>query len=210
VTVGIPDEITTIADDAAELIAHPLRRDVAVATESPGVYTWTHGELEALVRICSAEVQLLEGLAHDLITERLLSTAVGAQLDQWGKRLGCERYGLGDEDYRALLYVWIAAQHSDGQAQLIQKVVRLLMGAAAVLYGQSGEAHFTISWDLATPSTATRRALLERILNMAVALGVGWTAVEGDSDGFFGFSENACPNCLGFDQGGLSDLITQV
>jgi hypothetical protein len=198
VTVGIPDEITTVADDAADLIAHPLRGDSAV------------GELEALVRICAAEVQKVEGLAHDLITGRLLSSAVGAQLDQWGRRLGCERYGLGDEDYRALLYVWIAAQHSDGQAQLIQKVVRLLMGADSVDYAQSGDAHFTLSWALATPSTDTRRTLLERILNMAVALGVGWTAAEGDSAGYFGFDGNPDPNCLGFGLGGLSELISQV
>jgi hypothetical protein len=196
-TAGIPDERTDVADQAAALILSQFKHVPA-------------GALEALERIICAEVQKAESITHDLITMRLLSTAVGAQLDQWGRRLGCLRLGMGDDDYRALLYCWILVLHSDGQAGTIQEIVRRLAGATSVSYSQSGRAHFVLSYDLATPTTATRRAMIETALEMAACLGVSWTVTEGDSAGYFGFSENTDPACKGFDQGGLSAVTAQV
>jgi hypothetical protein len=205
-TAGIPDERVDVADQAAALILSQFKR----LQTFTGGRTYVCGELEELERICCAEVQQAESITHDLITMRLLSTAVGAQLNQWGRRLGCLRMGMGDDDYRAMLYCWILVLNSDGQAGTLQEIVRRLAGATSVSYNQSGRAHFVLSYDLATPTTAARRELIETALEMAACLGVSWTVTEGDSAGYFGFSENTDPACKGFDQGGLSALVAQV
>jgi hypothetical protein len=199
-------ERTDVPADGAALILSQFKR----LQTFTGGRTYVCGELEELVRICCAEVQQAESIAHDLITERLLSTAVGVQLDQWGRRLGCSRLGLADADYRAMLLCWILVLGSHGKASTIQEIVRRLAGAVSVSYRQAGLAHFVLSYDLATPTTADRRALIETALEMAAAVGVSWTVTEGDTAGWFGFSEDATATSLGFDQGGLSALAAQV
>jgi hypothetical protein len=193
----VPAERTDVADQTAALLAHPLR----------GV---TVGQIEELVRIVGAEVQLAESLVHDLITERLLSTAVGVQLDQWGARLGLARTGMGDDDYRAALRTWIMVLLSDGCAERICEIVRRFSGASTVIYRQAGMAHFVVTYDVATATTAQRRLLINQALELATLVGVSWTATEGLTAGYFGFSGNPDPNCKGFGEGGLSALVSQA
>lgn len=202
-TAGIPDSlVVTMPDDAAALVLSQFHHGTTDGR------SWTYGPLEDLVRILTAEVALAEGITHNLITERLLSTAVGAQLDQWGRRLGCARLGMGDDDYRAMLYTWIMVLTSHGDAATIQEIVRRLSGATGVIYRNAGRAHFMITYDLATPTTAQRRALIEQALERAACLGVSWTVTEVDSAGYFGFGEDA--DAMGFDQGILGQVVAQV
>jgi hypothetical protein len=197
---AILPERTDVADDGASLIAHPLIR------ESGG----NCGELEALVRIMCDEVQLLESVAHDCITGRLLSSAVGVQLDQWGSRVGLPRLGLGDEDYRKRIRTWLMCLYSDGRVELICEIVQRLTGAATIRYTQSGTAHFVLEYVLAAPTDATQRWMVNEALLLATPAGVSWTVVEGDIDGWFGFSEDTDPLSKGFDEGGLSEVVSQV
>lgn len=192
----VPTERTDVADQAAALLAHPLRGNAAV------------GPLEELVRIIGAEVQLAESIVHDLITERLLSTAVGVQLDQWGNRLGLARTGMGDDDYRAALRTWIMVLLSDGCAERICEIVRRLSGAATVIYRPAGMAHFVLTWAVDTATSEQRRLLIEQALHLATLAGVSWTATEGLTEGYFGFAGNPDPNCLGFGEGGLAALVS--
>lgn len=204
-TAGVITERTDVRGDCSDRILSQFQHRVYDGR------AWTYGPLEQLVRYIGDEIQLAESLTHDLITERLISTAVGAQLDQWGRRLGCKRLGMSDADFRALLYVWIAVLTSHGRASELQEIVRRLAGAASVSYRQAGRAHFVMSYDLAVPTTAQRRLMIEQALELAACLGVSWTVTEGHTtDGYFGFAENTDPNCKGFGQGGLSGLAAQV
>jgi len=71
-------------------------------------------KLESLLASYIQEVQELEGALYDLFSERLLETAIGAQLDQLGRAVGQERIG-GDDYYRQLIRARIAINRSNGQ-----------------------------------------------------------------------------------------------
>jgi len=78
-----------------------------------------------------AQVQDLETALYDLITERTLDNAVGAQLDILGEVIGQGRLGLDDDDYRALLKARVLANRSDGQAETLIGIMVLVYGVGA-------------------------------------------------------------------------------
>lgn len=161
-------------------------------------------KLRALLTALTAQVQLLDDDTWACIEDRMLDTAEGVQLDQYGRVLGQPRDGLADEDYRALLGIRILANRSNGQADVILRVVAGLLGADRLVYGveyrQQGTAEYRLDWEASDAATgADRLALVVKILDEITPAGVSYTAVEGVSPAFrFDTSGQ------GFDEGQLA------
>lgn len=168
--------ITHILDHAARALAL-LPSQFAGATK-----------LRELITAFADAAQDIEDDTWACIEDRMLDTAEGAQLDQYGRVLGQPRNGLSDEDYRALLGIRILANRSNGQADVILRVVaglldrdRLEMG---VEYRQQGTAEYRVAWEAIDATSADRLALVKKILDEITPAGVSYTAVEGKSPAF--------------------------
>jgi hypothetical protein len=73
--------------------------------------------MEAIAASYGAQFQEIEDVLWQLYTERWLSTATGAQLDELGRMLGEPRGDKNDDDYRAALYARIALNRSNGRIE---------------------------------------------------------------------------------------------
>ena len=99
-------EITHITDYEARLVAL-----------LPGQFqTGTNWlSLFAAVAGTGKKIQVQEDVVFSLWQQRAsLDSAVGAQLDQWGKLFGLLRQGWTDDSYRARLLVWLQVLRSKG------------------------------------------------------------------------------------------------
>ncbi len=80
-----------------------------------------------LTAICSAGVQPVEDCLRQLLTQRSLDTAVGAQLDVIAKLVGLTRAGLDDDTLRRYCRAIISAHRSKGTIEDLLKVVDLVI-----------------------------------------------------------------------------------
>lgn len=145
-------------------------------------------QLRALITAFAEVAQVIEDDAWACIEDRMLDTAEGAQLDQYGRVLGQPRDGLSDDDFRALLGIRILANRSNGQADIILRVVAGLLDPErltnGVEYTRHGTAEYRVSWEADDATSADRLALIVKILDEITPAGVAYTAVEGRSPAF--------------------------
>ncbi len=78
-----------------------------------------------LTAICSAGVQPIEECLQQLLTQRALQTAIGAQLDAIGLIVGRPRAGLDDETYRRYCRAAISVHRSKGRISDVLGVANL-------------------------------------------------------------------------------------
>ena len=144
--------------------------------------------LRALITAFTDAAQDIEDDTWACIEDRMLDTAEGVQLDQYGKVLGQPRDGLSDDDFRALLGIRILANRSNGQADVILRVVAGLLGADRLTFGveyrQQGTAEYRLDWEADSATGADRRALVVKILDEITPAGVLYTAIEGKAPAF--------------------------
>ena len=197
--------ITHILDHAARALAL-LPSQFAGATK-----------LRALITAFADAAQDIEDDTWACIEDRMLDTAEGAQLDQYGRVLGQPRDGLADEDYRALLGVRILANRSNGQADVILRVVAGLLGADRIGNGGQGVYYrvlppgaYEIWWvsdDAVGDTPDARLALIKKILDEITPSGVSWSATDASS-GAFQFTNLAGDGPgLGLDNGSLGRRV---
>lgn len=199
--------ITHILDHAARALALlPSEFDQAV-------------QLRALLTAFADVAQVIEDDTWACIEDRMLDTAEGAQLDQYGKVLGQPRDGLADDDYRALLGIRILANRSNGQADVILRVVAGLLGADRLSDGGQGVFYRTlppgayelwwVSDDAADPldTGADRLALIRKILDEITPSGVSWSATDASSSAFQFTNLAGDGPVLGLDEGGLGRRV---
>ena len=169
------------------MIGHILNHVEQALALLPSQFT-DSTKLRALITALVARVQEIEDDTWACIEDRMLSTAEGVQLDQYGKVLGQPRDGLADEDYRALLGIRILANRSNGQADVILRVVAGLLGPERLTHGveyrQQGTAEYRLQWEADSTTGADRRALVVKILDEITPAGVSYTAVEGKAPAF--------------------------
>jgi hypothetical protein len=186
--------ITHILDHAARALAL-LPSQFAESTK-----------LRALISAFADAAQDIEDDTWACIEDRMLDTAEGAQLDQYGRVLGQPRDGLSDDDFRALLGIRILANRSNGQADIILRVVAGLLDPErltnGVEYTRHGTAEYRVSWEADDATSADRLALIVKILDEITPAGVAYTAVEGKKPAFRFDTEN-----YGLDQGQLCRLL---
>ena len=120
--------------------------------------------LKSIIEIYADRMQELETVFISLFLARSVNDAVGVQLDQVGEIVGISRPGtLLDEPYRTLIFVKIGQNVSQGEAERIINVAKLLTGSEYVhlLDILNGNIELTITTDLPTQEEvdATYRSL---------------------------------------------------
>ncbi len=81
----------------------------------------------ALVTSAAGQFQAIEDAAIAIIVQRSLANAVGAQLDQLGKRVRQPREGRGDADYKRVIGAKVAVNTSQGMREDLILVARLAL-----------------------------------------------------------------------------------
>lgn len=116
------------------------------------------------------QVQEVEDATWQLLTERDLDTAVGAQLDMLGRLVGEERRGRTDDQYRPFVRARILINRSNGLPEEILTILRVVLGAGVGLrLREDFPAAFTVI--VSELGTLTPDTLI-RLLQQAKAAGV--------------------------------------
>lgn len=188
-------EVTPITDHIAQVVGNLLWQ----FRDSP--------KLVELVSLFAAEIQDLEDLYNDLITERYLDNAAGVQLDLYGKIVGWSRQGFVDDDYRKLLKVAILINQTDAQTDEITYIISELIGTS-IRYTQRGRAHYSLDWIVSTPTDPDWLRVMETIIDRITGAGISWETTEGttQTDPVFQFDN---PDA-GYDVGGFAQRTEDI
>lgn len=101
--------------------------------------------LQKLIKVLVIPFQQLEDVKWQLKTERWLSTAIGAQLDEIGVILGLPRIiGESDEDYRERLQFQIFINSTSGTPEQVMSVLRFLTNGTYSNYHDIGIADYQL------------------------------------------------------------------
>lgn len=167
-------------------------------------------KLRELVSIFVAEVQVIEDVYNELLTERILSAAEGVQLDRIGKFVGLSRDDLSDSIYRVLLGAKITANRAGAQLglggwvnQLLTVMSTLILGLAPIIYTRHGRANYTLHFEIAPTIDDTHARRIAEFMSLMPPSGVGFAVVHGAED--TKLFDSADPNS--FDAGGLARRI---
>jgi hypothetical protein len=114
-------------------VTHDLRHVDEGAALLPLQYM-TKPNVSGFLAAADRRVQDLEDNLYGIWRALLLATAVGDQLDQYGKLLSEPRRGRSDAAYRAVLFTRIAVYNSRGRPQDVIAVARLALGDANLEY----------------------------------------------------------------------------
>lgn len=161
--------------------------------------------LKKIIEIYADRQQDLELVFVSLYLARSVNDAVGAQLDQVGEIVGLARPGslIGNDDaYRTLIFVKIGQNVSQGEAERIINVAKLLTGSEYVhlLDILNGNVELTITTDLGDQETIDSTY---RNMEIVLAAGVRVAAILcADPEEAFAFDgPNVDAPALGFDDG---------
>ena len=103
--------------------------------------------IQALLDTYSAQVQEIEAVLFDLMTERWLATAQGAQLDGLGAIVGEDRQGRSDTDYRVAIQARILINRSEGTPEQLIEIASLLSQGSSITLTEYFPASFTVEID---------------------------------------------------------------
>jgi len=183
--------VSQITDHAAQ----------ALATQS----TWTHTRerIRKLCELIADQVQLMDNVTWQVLTNSILATATGDILDEYGKIFDHARGALTDAQYRRALSTVIAAHQSDGLAKEVIYLASTLIGVP-VRYQQYQPAAYRLTYTIATAIASDWETRVLAILEIARPAGVSYQLVEGDSTGAGTFTFNIGP---GFNQGKLARRV---
>ena len=142
-----------------------------------------------LTAICTP-IQDCENALQQLLTQRALDTAQGAQLDALGVIVGQPRNGLDDDTYRLYLRARIATNRSNGTTENLIQIVSLIVNDSTIKVTVTNEGTATVR--VAILSTAITDALavvLNAFMQAAKSAGVRlvfeWTSVAPIDDLIF-------------------------
>lgn len=88
--------------------------------------------LKAVTEVVADEVQEIHDALYQLLTEKNIDNAVGAQLDVIGRIIGRTRGGYGDVDYRSLLKLQIGINVSTGAPSALVPLIKEITGSTEV------------------------------------------------------------------------------
>lgn len=90
------------------------------------------GGINSIVRVSVDEAQEVENVGSNLLTNRRLDQAGGAQLDGLGDIVGVDREGRLDEEYRAAIRFQIFINVSNAEPETIITAIRFVTQATRV------------------------------------------------------------------------------
>lgn len=163
--------------------------------------------MRAFIEAVAEAVQEVEDDAWAAVADRQLDTAEGAQLDQYGRVVGARRDGLEDDDYRALIRTRILANRSNGQADVILRVVAalledVLVAPPGVEYRVLPPAAYALQLELSAEPTPARLALIARVVGEITPSGVAYEVAYGEATAFRLDTQDA-----GLDDGQLGAML---
>ena len=160
-TVPIPTVGVTVPDHVAAALGRLLEQ----FKNKPNI--------AALLSALAAPSQPIENALWQLLTQRALSTGIGAQLDAIGALVGQPRNGLVDADYARYIGARIAVNDSDGRVEDLITISRgVLNNAAAVIRVQPEGTATVIVRIHAIAVTLALGTILSGLLDAGVAGGV--------------------------------------
>ncbi len=130
-------------DQITDHVERALQRTLTQYKEQPR----QDGFIEALID----EIQEIEDAQIGLIAGRALDTALGAQLDGLGDIVGQERGSFDDAFYRILIFVKIGQNTSQGGAEKVINIFKLLTEADVVHYINLNSASIMLGTDVDIP-----------------------------------------------------------
>jgi len=94
------------------------------------IYQWQNKpNVVGLLTSYMESVQGVEDTFEQLLKERSLDTAIGAQLDVLGLIIGEDRKGRSDADYRLALKLRVAINKSDGTEPVVTSLIKQITSA---------------------------------------------------------------------------------
>lgn len=158
-----------------------------------------------LTAICTAGVQPVEDCLRQLLDQRSLDTAIGAQLDIIGKLVGQPRNGLDDDTYRRYCRATVAAHRSHGAVENILNVASLVVFDDAATYTLVQQQVATVELRIeGIAVTDALAAIVFTFVRTAAAVGVRIMVTYGLSPPAEWFRFDSGP---GFNQGKLVGRI---
>jgi hypothetical protein len=145
--------------------------------------------LRALAEALAHGAQLLEDQTWALISGRVLDTAFGAALDQWGALVGVTRGGLDDDAYRAMIEVQILANRCLGTTDDLIKIAEAMTAPSTVRHTTLYPGGGTIMIHRESFMGEARAARVGRVLRSVCPAGVALEIVE-SVPGYFGHPDN--------------------
>src|SRR6266849_1566444 len=139
-------------------------------------------KLQNLVGSLATPAQDLEDALNQILTQRWIATAVGAQLDVLGKIVGQPRNNLDDGTYRLFIAARILVNKSSGGPEELYTILKTVLSSAATLelrYFLPCEFTMTIHGVAISNDLAT---VLAALIKAARVAGVGaqliWSTVD--------------------------------
>jgi hypothetical protein len=130
--------------------------------------------LKNLLSVWTGRTQQLEDELHGMFTSRALFDAFGVQLDLIGQIVGIAREGYDDETYRKFLLFKIGTNKSDGTAETVIELFRLVGGSDRVQLTNEGDGSFSLIFS--TLNRPEWQAFLEEHMAEVAAAGVDISA----------------------------------
>jgi hypothetical protein len=120
-----------------------------------------------------APFQRFENASIEMLNERTVDVAVGAQLDLLGKIVGQPRLGFTDDLYRRYIRARIAVNRSTGKREEIIRIARLVLGDSLgdVIVRTQGDAGFILEIQNRATDDSTAQ-VLATMVGLAVSAGV--------------------------------------
>lgn len=163
-------------------------------------------EWQTYVGVLADEVQELEDAAWDVIVQRQLDSAEGAQLDQWGDLLDEDRQGLGDDEYRGVLRAKILVNLSQGRADDLYGVAIALASPLSVWVVEYQPATVLLIIQVSQVMSTSKIIRVVRLLTAAKPAGVKLFIAEALGT-YFSHDEDVTPGASGWNVGGYVGLI---
>lgn len=137
--------------------------------------------VRAFVAACAKQVQQIEDMLQDLVSNTRLDGATGAQLDLLGRLLATRRDGLDDVTYRRFLGAAILVRKSQGEVWRVTEIARRLTGAARAQYVPAYPAACMITVYVGEEIPEGLRARIYDTVVSALPAGVDLVIVEAPS-----------------------------
>ena len=188
-------------------MAHPYQSDHETAMLDE-LLAWlrTKPKIRALIEGQADQVQELEEDLRELRVERVLDTAIGAQLDQYGRIVGEQRGSLSDADYLKFIEARILTNTSQGDADRLLDILRIIGGPLTAgtdtEYTPAYPAGLILSFIRDAPLAADIATRVYEQMYSVLPAGVDMALIEGPGVDTFTFDTGP-----GFDDGKLARLL---
>lgn len=159
-------------------------------------------QLRGVLRAAAERIQTLEDIAQDMLLQRTIDNAVGAQLDVIGQLVGQLRLGgEGDALYRVKLRAAMLRNKSQGDADQVIAVALVVASSSSASLWTSYPAGIGLSVLVASALSADEQTALQEFVLATKAGAIELVGLAYHTSKVFGFSEDPDPDVGTLDDG---------